>query len=121
MRSKGFAIEDAAEDYLRARGLTPLDKNFAGRRGEVDLIMKHDQEIVFIEVRYRKNLDYGLPEETVGKQKIKKLVFTAKQFLSKHNLWDTPCRFDVIAVTSIGSPSKLQYRWINNAFSADGT
>lgn len=79
--------------------------------GEIDLIMKDGEELVFVEVRYRHRNTHGISAETVTYTKQKRLLRTAKAYLQKRNLFDKiPCRFDVIAIDG------QQTRWIKNAF-----
>lgn len=115
MRSKGFAIEQTTEAFLIKKGLTPFEKNFSGKQGEIDLIMRDGNCITFIEVRFRKNPHYGSPAESIQRNKLKKIVATAKYFLSIHELWDQECRFDVVAVTQ-SKNKNLEFDWIQNAF-----
>lgn len=115
MKSKGSAIERVVENYLIANGLQLIQRNFLCRRGEIDLIMKDQNEIVFIEVRYRKSIRHGTPEETIAPSKVRKLILTAKIYLQNNTLWESPCRFDIVGVT----PSKdhsLAINWIRDAF-----
>ncbi len=63
---KGQAAEDIASRYLQKQGLVSVDSNFFSRRGEIDLIIRDNDYLVFIEVRYRKQTDYGHPLETIN-------------------------------------------------------
>jgi putative endonuclease len=115
LKSKGFAIEQRAEDYLVSRGLKLIEKNYSCRRGEIDLIMLENDVVVFVEVRFRKSTSHGTPEETITKAKIRKLVFAARLFLQTHPMHDTECRFDVVGVTQSQS-GQLIFNWIKDAF-----
>jgi putative endonuclease len=117
LKSKGFAIERLAEEYLVSHGLTLIDRNYTCRRGEIDLIMNDRDVVVFVEVRFRKNIRHGTPEETITLAKIKKLIFAAKLFLQTHPEHDTACRFDVIGATQSLS-GELMFNWIKNALEA---
>lgn len=115
---KGSYYEEMASHYLQKKGLSVLDKNFRHRQGEIDLIMSHNNTLVFVEVRYRKQSTYGSAEESITYRKQQSIVSTANYFLMKQKLWDTPCRFDTITI----KPSKLPFRshdinWIIAAFS----
>ena len=98
--NKGILLEKIAADYLQTKGLVVLQHNFNCCFGEIDLICQHQNELVFVEVRYRKNTEYGTPEETITFAKQKKLLLTAQHYLIQ-NTWTTnsPCRLDVIAIT----------------------
>lgn len=110
-------MEDNAIKYLQAKKLKLVTRNFTGRQGEIDLIMKDRDIFVFIEVRLRKSSAYGLAVETVTPAKQAKIIKTATLYLQKNNLTDkVACRFDVIATNSIDNAKNLQYCWIPNAF-----
>ncbi len=114
---KGSLVEDNAIKYLQAKKLKLVTRNFTGRQGEIDLIMKDRDIFVFIEVRLRKSSAYGLAVETVTPAKQAKIIKTATLYLQKNNLTDkVACRFDVIATNSIDNAKNLQYCWIPNAF-----
>jgi len=114
----GSVTEDIALQYLKKNGLTLITKNFNVRIGEIDLIMKHNDSIVFIEVRYRKNTNFGFPEETVTFKKQKKIKATALLFIAKNAKFkNIQPRFDVVAMTpDNGSASNMSINWIQNAF-----
>jgi len=90
--------EKIVENYLCKKGYLLLERNFLKRSGEIDLIVKDKDEIVFIEVKTRKSQTYGRPEEAVGPSKIRKIVKTANQWLSINKKLDTPWRIDIIAL-----------------------
>jgi len=111
--NKGKQAEKLACDYLKDNGLTLIDKNFNSRFGEIDLIMQHQDATVFIEVRYRKNMDYGGAKASINYTKQQKIRKTALYYMQKlgHEL---NARFDVIAIT--GENKKQNIEWIKNAF-----
>ncbi len=116
-RAVGNETEDIACQYLKKNGLILITKNFSHRIGEIDLIMKHNNFIVFIEVRYRKNTNYGYPEETVTLKKQKKIKTTALLFLAKHSEFkNTQPRFDVVAMMPDNNTNNMSINWIQNAF-----
>ena len=110
--NKGKFAENKACQFLLQQGLTLIEKNYRCRNGEIDLIMRDKDQIVFIEVRYRKNEDYGTAIDTINQSKVKKLVTTANHYLTTHQL-DTPARFDII-----GFDASLTPNWICDAFNA---
>lgn len=111
--SLGQKAEELACDFLLAQGLKLIIKNYRGPRGEIDLIMQEGNEIIFVEVRSRQNIFFGMPIETINSQKQQKIIQTALNYLQKHRLLNkTNCRFDVISVI------KNQCEWIKNAFSS---
>ncbi|MEM7542010.1 MAG: YraN family protein [Pseudomonadota bacterium] len=117
MRAAGHFFEKAAENWLSERGLTTVARSFSCRQGEIDLIMRENDELVFVEVRYRRSRRYGGPEESVDQRKQKKIIRTAESYLARNtNRRALACRFDVMAIT--GEGEDLMFNWIQNAFSA---
>ena len=110
--AQGSAAEEKALRHLQARGLALLERNFRTQGGEIDLIMRQAQTLVFIEVRYRQSHDYGTPAETVTKTKQRRLTTAAARYLQQRNL-DLPCRFDVVGISG---PGQERIDWIQNAF-----
>jgi putative endonuclease len=111
-RIKGDDKERLAEDYLAAKGFSLIERNFLCKSGEIDLIMKDQDYLVFIEVRYRKNKEFGgaLASITSGKQK--KLRRAAEYYLLQHFGNSPPaCRFDVV-----GIEGQDEIMWVKNAF-----
>ncbi|CAM4458743.1 MAG: hypothetical protein LEGION0398_MBIBDBAK_00856 [Legionellaceae bacterium] len=109
----GLRAEQLACSYLKKQGLKVITKNYHCRMGEIDLIMRHEQYLVFIEVRYRHNTKYGTASESVTLQKQKKIIKTAQYYLLKNGLTDkVPCRFDIIDIST-----SFHITWIKDAFS----
>ena len=107
--------EEIAAEFLRRQGLELLVKNYRNRTGEIDLAMIDDQTLVFVEVKQRRDSQFGRPEESVGMAKQAKLRLTAASYLQRHDrLQSWSCRFDVIAIT--GSRHVPVCCWIQNAF-----
>ena len=115
--SKGKVAEEIACSHLKKNGLTLIDKNFYSRYGEVDLIMQDQETLVFIEVRYRKNLDYGGALESITPGKQKKIQTTALYYMQKKG-GEVNTRFDVVSLTgnNINNPNNISIEWIQNAF-----
>jgi len=108
--SKGVKYEQQALSFLKQQGLLLVCQNFYCRFGEIDLIMVDQDTLVFIEVRYRKNQDFGGATASVTPRKQMKLIKTAKHYLSQ--LDNEPyCRFDVVAISATTEP-----QWIQDAF-----
>lgn len=109
--SQGVKSEQQALSFLQAQGLTLLCQNYNCRFGEIDLIMSDQDCLVFVEVRYRKNNDFGGALASVNVRKQNKIIKTAKHYLAQ--LDEEPyCRFDVIAISQC-SEKPL---WVQNAF-----
>lgn len=108
----GKKAEQKAFYFLRRHGLKPITRNYRCRTGEIDLIMRDHQAIVFVEVRLRKQALYGHSVETVGYQKQQRLIRAAEYFLLQHLQYrHLNSRFDVI-----GLDEKGKITWIKNAF-----
>lgn len=109
----GQAFETKALTYLRSQGLELIERNFRAKCGEIDLIMSENNEIIFVEVKYRTSEHYGSASECVTASKQAKLKKTAQVWLaanqkSPHHSY---FRFDVITVT--GKDHHIE--WIQNA------
>lgn len=90
--------EDEAVKYLRQNGYKILDRNFSCKRGELDIVALDKDELVFIEIKSRVSLKYGLPSEAVTKNKLKHIYKTAENYLYSRNLEKEKCRIDVIEI-----------------------
>lgn len=90
--------EDEAERYLKQKGYKILERNFSCKSGEIDIIALDKEEIVFIEIKARISLKYGLPSEAVTTYKLKHIYKTAQYYLYIRNLEKENCRIDVIEV-----------------------
>lgn len=98
-RTLGNEKEQKAAAYLSSVGYEILAANFYTRFGELDLIAKEDEVLVFIEVKYRKDLQSGSPFEAVDSRKIKNICRAARYYMYiNHIPEDIPCRFDVIGI-----------------------
>ena len=97
-RDFGNTGENLATEYLEKQGYTILERNFYCKQGEIDIIAKDKNEIVFIDVKSRSNKLFGIPSEAVTKQKIKHLFRTARYFLYKNKMINEYIRFDVVEI-----------------------
>ena len=99
-RQIGSAQEERAAAFLEEHGYRILEKNYRCRAGEIDLSAWHQGYLVFVEVKYRSSDRTGSPEEAVDFRKQKKISRAASWYLMEQGFsMDTPCRFDVAAVT----------------------
>lgn len=113
--SAGAQAEIRAEKFLQQQGLITQAKNYRCKLGEIDLIMLHSNELVFIEVRLRNYSQFANAAESITIRKQRKIIKTAQYYLQEKRLTETAnCRFDVIAFNDNFSPPE----WIKNAFSA---
>ncbi|MFD1215319.1 MULTISPECIES: YraN family protein [Microbulbifer] len=112
----GNQMEDTAAQHLCAAGLTIVERNFSSRFGEIDLIARDGNTLVFVEVRFRRSNRFGGAGISVDQRKQRKLLATANSYLQYRKL-DCPCRFDVIAIEQLGQAQEnLHIQWIANAF-----
>ena len=92
-----------------------IKRNYRCPSGEIDIIMHHHKELVFVEVRYRKSDAYGGAQESITPAKQRKIRNSAESFLQKNtDKGHGGCRFDVMAVS--GNAQNYQFDWIRNAF-----
>jgi putative endonuclease len=117
-RETGDTRERLAARWLQQQGLELLRRNYACRLGEIDLIMRDNDTLVFVEVRYRRNHSHGSPLETVTWRKQRKLWRCARHYLMQAGLHDAvACRFDVVGISSTDIADSPLVEWVRNAFS----
>lgn len=115
-RETGLAQEVCAARHLTQQGLQLIESNFSCRVGEIDLIMKDGDTLVFVEVRYRTRADFMDPVTSVDYRKQKKLLRTAATYLKYRGLTDqVPCRIDVLGVSREADLGGVGYHWIKDA------
>lgn len=95
-RRVGKIIEDLALRYLQKKGYVLLKRNFSTRYGEIDLIFKKGRDLVFVEVKGKKEDSKGLPEDMISKKKLQKIENVANFYLQK-----TKIAYDGIGFESI--------------------
>lgn len=105
-RAIGTQGENIAVEYLQKNGYKVLQRNFNCRYGEVDIIAFHDGYYVFIEVKSRNSLAFGLPREAVKSYKQQRIASVAQYWLFKNRKTGVPVRFDVVEVVD-GIPSVI--------------
>ncbi len=113
--NSGQWAEHKAADFLRKHGLKLLSKNYSTKAGEIDLIMRHEHCVVFVEVKYRSASEWAQAAESVTMQKQLKIKKAAKQYLQVNKLSDqVDCRFDVVTIENTVGHQKID--WIKHAF-----
>lgn len=111
----GQQAEARAHRYLRKQGLLLVTKNYRSPYGEIDLIMRQQETLVFVEVRYRRSSSFGMAAETVDWRKQKKLRATAEHYLQNNTKSrNRPCRFDVVSLS--GNYKNGTIDWYTDAF-----
>lgn len=108
--------EQAAADYLRRAGYTIVERKYRRKIGEIDIIAKINQTLVFVEVKTRSTIRYGFPAEAVTYHKQQKIIYTALCYLKQSQQEDVCCRFDVMEIF-LTDLQVVKYNHIQNAFS----
>ena len=104
----GLHGEQLACDELERRGYVIIARRYRTRAGELDVVARHGDYMVFVEVKARRDRSFGDPEEAVTSRKQQKMVAMATDFLTRHRLYDAvPCRFDVVAINSEMEPPSV--------------
>lgn len=114
-RKQGDKAEMLACDFLQSNNLRLLEKNYSTRAGEVDLIMRDNNDpkiLVFIEVRFRNNTDFGGAAASVTPKKQQRIIKAALAY-QQQNAPQSSMRFDVVAIEG----DNMKIDWIQNAFS----
>ncbi len=108
--SAGREAEESVCAYLGERGMRVVGRNFRARGGEIDIIARDGDVLVFVEVRFREEDGHGLPEETVGPGKRRRVAAAARAYLSTTpaDSW-REARFDVAAVGVRGGAPVIRY------------
>ncbi len=95
--------EALAWNFLRKEGYAILEKNYRTRFGEIDVIARKQDVVVFLEVKTRRDHTFGPPQESVDWKKRQKLSRTAEAYLQAKGLENRPARFDILSITWDGS------------------
>lgn len=96
---RGIEGERLALEYLRNKGFRLLSQNYRFERGEIDLVMEDRSELVFVEVKTRRSLKYGEPEQAVSVKKQNQMKKVAEGYLQDHDIETRSWRFDVVAIS----------------------
>ncbi len=111
--------ENLAVDYLRQQGLKILERNFTTPVGEIDIVARNRTNLVFVEVKTRRSVMFGSPQEAVGKRKQRQIIRAAHWYLQNHSAGKLQPRFDVIAILcQSGEDVKITH--IPDAFTLPG-
>ncbi len=112
--------ETLAGKILKKKGCKILKRNYVSKYGEIDIVAYDKGTISFVEVKTRQSENYGPPELAVTKEKRKRIVRTAKNYLVANHIEDTDCRFDVVSILYKEDDNKPDVELFENAFTADG-
>ncbi len=108
--------EKAAARLLRQKGFKVLASNWVSGKLEIDLVCQDQDTVVFVEVKTRGRGSMALPGHGLTHAKQKNLVKAASLYLSQNNLWESPCRFDLVAI--VDDNGTLNAEHIEDAFDA---
>lgn len=97
-REKGKGAEEIAEKFLVEKGFKIIERNYVFDRGEIDLIADDNGIIVFVEVKSRKSIEYGEPEDSITIGKRRQIRKVAEGYLYEKNISGKEARFDVVAI-----------------------
>ena len=107
--------EESGCNYLEEHGYQILRKNYRCRLGEIDIVAKKGDQLVFVEVKTRRNHTYGRPGEAVNFRKQAKLTSVALWYLKEFGWKDASCRFDVLEIL-VQPDQTIAINHIDNAF-----
>ncbi|HEY4693260.1 MAG TPA: YraN family protein [Bellilinea sp.] len=107
--------ERLAEKYLLDRGFELIERNYRTRYGEVDLVMRQADQLVFVEVKTRSNDTFGFPEDSVTPLKQEHLLLAAEQYLDDHPELPENWRVDVVAILGKPGATPPEIVWFENA------
>jgi putative endonuclease len=110
--TRGDGAEARAAAYLEDAGLAILERNYRCRFGEIDLVARAGETLVFVEVRARASDAFGGAAASITAAKRRKLLAAARYYLRCHGARDAACRFDVVLMTGVAP----RIEWITNAF-----
>ncbi|MCX8061806.1 MAG: YraN family protein [Anaerolineales bacterium] len=117
-RSLGYRGEEIAVSYLESKGYKILARNYSTPYGEIDIIAcpelpQETQRIVFVEVKMRRNQQFGYPESSVTPKKLNRLIRASRDYIQKHHIEDLDWQIDVVSI-EIGQNSSVNIHHIEN-------
>ncbi|MCH9016779.1 MAG: YraN family protein [Chloroflexi bacterium] len=107
--------EDHARRYLEGKGYTVSATNYRSRWGEVDIVSRLGEELVFVEVKTRRGVAFGTPEESITAAKSQRLIATAQDYLQKNGLEQSRWRIDLISIHLDETGKLLEVNHLENA------
>lgn len=113
-KTTGDYGEELACEYLKKNGYKILERNYRIRGGEIDIVAKDGESLVFVEVKTRYTHEYGLADESITSWKIKALLKTALFYIQKINWGDKEYRLDLVTVDFTDNPERPEIELIKN-------
>jgi putative endonuclease len=115
--SLGKQGEDLAVAYLKRHGVDIIKRNYRQKSGEIDIIARDQECLVFVEVKTRKNLRFGQPFEAVTPRKQAQISWVALDYITRNKLSNQPVRFDVISIV-MTQDGRHEIEHLTNCFEA---
>ena len=109
--------EELAKNFLQKNGIEIVNMNYRTPYGEIDIVGKGRDQLIFFEIKTRTSQRFGDPEESITQKKKDALINSCLQYLQEHDLFDCSWRIDVIAI--LKSKDHIQYNWIENAITCE--
>lgn len=106
-QSFGLLGEDLACAFLEARGYALVTRRYRTKHGEIDIVARDGDYLVFVEVKARQDGNFGDPEEAVTLRKQQQMVWMATDYLARQGVGDVACRFDVIGINTRTAPPTI--------------
>ncbi len=114
-RDTGTLGEKLAQNFLKKQGYRIIETNYRCPEGEIDIVARHKDYLVFIEVRTKKSLQFGSPEESITPTKMERLRAITAHYQQTHDNLPSLCRIDVVAVELNQRGKPLRIELIENA------
>lgn len=114
--TSGQQAEALAARFLERHGLQVVAQNFRCRGGEIDLVCRERRTLVFVEVRLRRNANYGGAAASITASKQARIILAARHYLSANAASESDCRFDCVLLDGL---DENRIEWVRDAFSAD--
>ncbi len=118
-RNTGILGEKLARDFLKKRGYHIIETNYRCPEGEIDIVARHKDSLVFVEVRAKTSLHFGSPEESITTTKKERLRTVASRYCQTHDNLPSLWRIDVVAVELDHREKPLRIELIENAVSEE--
>jgi len=112
--------EKLAASFLKRQGYRILARNYVSPVGEMDIVAREGEELVFVEVKTRTSEGFGGPLRAVGRAKRRKIVQVARSYLARYRLDECPCRFDVVGITRVEGRKAPDIELVRGAFTVTG-
>lgn len=113
-KEKGKEGEEKAAALLVEKGFEIIERNYRYGKGEIDIVARDKDFLVFVEVKSRESLEYGKPEEAITKRKMSQIRKIAEAYLAEKNITGENIRFDVVAILFLNGEISIEH--YENAF-----